>query len=148
MQTDDQGKPLTKGDYVLATKYEDGDPGDPWAVGFYLEPGPPSLDKPRFRVSHADGSIIYGPNGFRRIRRQLRGDVGDWLVKNNAALKQSPPGTVNLWTMLTTTAFKDDSESQSGGGGAPEQKARSCDACGREAPPDTGDVCPYCDARI
>jgi hypothetical protein len=121
-QVDDLGKPLTKGDYVLATKYSDGDPGDPWAVGFYLEPGPPSADRPRFRVAHGDGSIIYGPNGFRRIRRGLRDDVGDWLVKNSAALERSPPGTANLWTMLTAAAFQDDSENETGGGGAAEQK--------------------------
>lgn len=115
MQADDQGRPLTKGDYVLATKYVDGDPGDPWAVGFYLEPGPPSLDKPRYRVSHADGSIIYGANGFRRIRRGLRQDVGEWLVKNCAALEHSPPGSVNLWMMLTADAFQNDAENISGG---------------------------------
>lgn len=117
MQTDDQGRPLSKGDYVLATKYEDGDPGDAWAVGFYSEPGPPSLDRPRYRVTHADGSIIYGPNGFRRIRRGLRADVGAWLIKNADALQRSPPGSINLWTMLTARAFVDDSENQSGSGG-------------------------------
>ena len=100
MQRDDQGEPLIKGDYVLATKYDDGDPGDPWAVGYYLEPGPPSLDKPRYRVSHADGRIIYGPNGFRRIRRGLRPDVGAWLMHNSAALEASPPGTVNLGDII------------------------------------------------
>jgi hypothetical protein len=115
MQADDQGRPLTKGDYVLATKFEDGDPGDPWAVGFYLEPGPPSGDKPRYRVSHGDGAIIYGPNGFRRIRRGLRSDVGEWLIKNCDALERSPPGTLNLWTMLTAAAFQDDSEAPTGG---------------------------------
>lgn len=117
MQTDDQGKPLTKGDYVLATKYADGDPGDPWAVAFYLEPGPDALDKPRYRVSHADGTLIYGPNGFRRCRRGLRADVGDWLLKNAKSLEASPPGTVNLWNMLTAQAFEDASENESGGAG-------------------------------
>ena len=117
MQMDDQGKPLAKGDYVLATKYDDGDPGDPWAVGFYLESGPLSLDRPRYRVSHEDGSIIYGPNGFRRIRRGLRSEVGEWLVKNAEILARSPPGTVNLWNMLTASAFEDNSEKPTGVGG-------------------------------
>jgi hypothetical protein len=28
---------MTKGDYVLATKWSDADPGDHWCVGFYDE---------------------------------------------------------------------------------------------------------------
>lgn len=122
MQTDDQGKLLTKGDYVLATKYDDGDPGDPWAIGFYSEPGPPAGDRARYRVTLADGSILYGPNGFRRVRRGLREDVGRWLLESATALERSPPGTVNLWTMLTTTAFHDDSENTAGAADSDEQK--------------------------
>jgi hypothetical protein len=122
VQTDDQNKPLAKGDYVLATKYADGDPGDPWAVGFYSEPGPPSGDMLRYRVVHADERIIYGPNGFRRIRRGLRADVGAWLIENSDALERSPPGTVNLWTMLTAQAFDDDADRSAGGGGADDEQ--------------------------
>lgn len=125
MQYDDQGKPLTRGDYVLATKYDDGDPGDPWAVGFYLEPGPPSVDKPRYRVGHADGTIIYGPNGFRRIRSGLREDVGHWLMQNSKALERSPPGTVNLWTMLQPSAFDVAADRPSGGAGDEHGQCRT-----------------------
>lgn len=88
------------GDYVLATKYADGDPGDPWALGFYdgIRYGD------RHMVKDAAGNQIRH-NGFRRVAR-IRQDVGRWLLEVAARqLERSPPGTVNLWTMLTDQAF-------------------------------------------
>lgn len=94
------------GDYVLATKYDDGDPGDMWAVGWYdgiLD------DKERHYIKDNDGNQIRG-NGFRRVAR-IRKDVGHWLLGVAAkSLERCPPGTVNLWTMLTPAAFEVDSE--------------------------------------
>lgn len=101
---------LKIGDYVLATKWHDGDPGDPWAVGFYAGELDMGNDRsaikvePRHRVNLSDGTSIR-PNGFRRVAR-IRKDVGTWLL--NVAAKQlesCPPGTVNLWTMLSPSAF-------------------------------------------
>jgi hypothetical protein len=98
------------GDYVLATKWSDGDPGDPWALGFYageLEMGNDRCEikmAPRHLVNNSAGQSIR-PGGYRRVAR-IRKDVGAWLL--NVAAKQlemSPPGTVNLWTMLTPDAF-------------------------------------------
>lgn len=98
------------GDYVLATKYSDGDPGDPWALGFYAGELGVGNDReqikvaPRHLVNDSNGSSIR-PGGYRRVAR-IRKDVGAWLL--NVAAKQlelSPPGTVNLWTMLTPAAF-------------------------------------------
>lgn len=98
------------GDYVLATKYSDGDPGDPWALGFYageLDMGNTRCDikvAPRYLVNNSVGLSIR-PGGYRRVAR-IRKDVGAWLL--NVAAKQleaSPPGVVNLWTMLTPAAF-------------------------------------------
>ncbi len=106
-------KPLALGDYVLATKYSDGDPGDAWALGFYageLDMGNDRCDikvAPRYMVKDSAGNNIRG-NGYRRVAR-IRPDVGNWLL--NVAAKQleaSPPGTVNLWTMLTPAAFDDE----------------------------------------
>lgn len=98
------------GDYVLATKYSDGDPGDAWALGFFAGELHMGNDReqikvePRYLVNDGHGKTIR-PNGYRRVAR-VRKDVGAWLL--NVAAKQleaSPPGTVNLWTMLTPSAF-------------------------------------------
>lgn len=97
---------LPRGTYVLATKYNDGDPGDAWGVGYYLESFRLSFDGPvRHRVIGNDGKYLYGPKGFVKMRAGLQPDVGDWLVDNSEALERSPPGTINLWTMLTDQAF-------------------------------------------
>ncbi len=105
-------KPLAIGDYVLATKYSDGDPGDAWALGFYageLDMGNDSSHikmEPRYMVKDGAGKNIRG-NGYRRVER-IRDDVGRWMLHVAAKqLEQSPPGTVNLWTMLTPAAFED-----------------------------------------
>ena len=91
------------GDYVLATKWNDGDPGDPWAIGIYA--GIHSRgETQRHMVNNADGSTIR-PNGFRKCH-PIRKDVGRWLLTVAAdELERSKPCTVNLWTMLTPAAF-------------------------------------------
>jgi len=106
--TDDE--PPDLGDYVLATKYSDGDPGDAWALGFYageLDMGNDRCEikvAPRYMVKDGAGNNIRW-NGYRRVAR-IRKDVGAWLLNVAAKqLEQSPPGTVNLWTMLTPAAF-------------------------------------------
>ena len=98
------------GDYVLATKYGDGDPGDAWALGFYAGELDMGNDReqikvaPRYLVNDSSGKTIR-PNGYRRVER-VRKDVGAWLLNVAAKqLEQSPPGTVNMWTMLTPVAF-------------------------------------------
>lgn len=103
------------GDYVLATKYSDGDPGDPWALGFYAGELNVGNDRetvkvaPRYLVNDSAGHSIR-PGGFRRVAR-IRKDVGHWLLTIAAKqLENSPPGTVNLWTMLTPRAFAIDDE--------------------------------------
>jgi hypothetical protein len=59
-------KGLQVGDYVFATKWHDGDPCDPHAVGFISK-----IDAERGRVivSDAEGNVIYGHNGFRRAKK-------------------------------------------------------------------------------
>lgn len=91
---------MKPGDYVLATKYADGDPGDMWALGFYE-----GERNGRYYVADSMGKTIR-PNGFRRVAR-IRKDVGRWMLAIAAKqLEQCPPGTVNLWTMLTPAAFE------------------------------------------
>lgn len=98
---------MQPGTYVLATKYDDGDPGDAWAVGLYLESFCLEMGAvPRHRVIGNDGLYLYGPKGFKRIRAGITPDVGLWLIENAEALEKSPPGSINLWGMLTDLAFE------------------------------------------
>lgn len=89
------------GGYVLATKWHD---GDPWALGFYAGLDMRLPSSPRHMVHDSAGNNIRA-GGYRRVAR-VRKDVGAWLLNVAAKqLEQSPPGTVNLWTMLTPAAF-------------------------------------------
>ena len=81
------------GDYVLATKYDDGDPGDPWAVGFYGGLN----DGDRHGVKDEAGLWIYGGNRFRRVGR-VTAEIGNWLM-SNAELLERAPSKINLWGM-------------------------------------------------
>lgn len=91
------------GTYVLATKYADGDPGDPWALGFCHGMTP---DGERHIIVDSEGNAIR--SGFKHMRGPLHQDVGRWLWENRAALEKSPPGTVSLWGLLTDAAFGPD----------------------------------------
>jgi hypothetical protein len=115
---------MPKGSYVLGTKYSDGDPGDAWGVGYYLESFRLSPDgDQRHRIVGNDGSYLYGPKGFKVIRSGLSPDVGRWLVENAAALERSPPGSVNLWLMLTDLAFSVRDDAATGSAGLPNSDA-------------------------
>jgi hypothetical protein len=89
------------GDYVLGTKYSDGDPGDPWAVGFYdgIQYGD------RHMVKDSAGKQIRA-GGFRAVVR-IPYAVGAWLLANARVLESSPPGAVDLQKMVRT-AFNAD----------------------------------------
>lgn len=75
--------PLTKtlqiGDYVLATKYQDGDPNDHWVVGFY-DGTLPKTTGDRYMVKDADGNQ-FRSNGFRRVKR-ISKERGGWILAN------------------------------------------------------------------
>lgn len=92
--TKDTMTPIEKGAYVLATKWSDGDPGDPWGVGFY---DGHRLDR-HFIVDNDGKQIRHG--GFLRVGR-ITPETGRWLMENAAVLEASPPGSVNLWGMIT-----------------------------------------------
>lgn len=80
------------GDYVLATKYRDGDPGDPWALGFYA--GVAFGD--RHLVKDSNGDQIRA-GGYQRVGR-LTPEIGNWLYANRVLLEQAP-SKINLWGM-------------------------------------------------
>ena len=65
------------GDYVLATKYDDGDPGDQYATGFYVGSFA-NGSSIRHLVADSDGGL-YRYNGFRRIEK-IKPDEGNWMV--------------------------------------------------------------------
>jgi len=65
------------GTYVLATKYDDGDPGDQYAVGFYDGCYDHHGDA-RFLVRDNEGKP-FRANGFRRCE-QITDEEGRWLI--------------------------------------------------------------------
>ena len=82
---------LTPGDYVLATKWRDGDPGDQWAVGFFagmLE----KVGEDRYMVSDEDGRQFRG-NGFRRVEK-ISSERGRWLLEHKQLIDD---GCRSLW---------------------------------------------------
>ena len=85
---------MSKGDYVLATKYSDGDPADQWCVGYYIGPAPHD----RHYVGDATGGP--GPNGFRfsgfRCVDLIDQQLGEWFVRNAVELEKVPAGSINL----------------------------------------------------
>ncbi|MFA5606795.1 MAG: hypothetical protein WDA07_06360 [Leucobacter sp.] len=97
---------IQKGDYVLATKWSDGDPGDHWGVGFYDR----CDERGRHYVKDGNGTQIRA-NGFRRVGK-ITPEFGRWLLSAAAVLEASPPGTVNLWTMLADRARGEDAEAR------------------------------------
>jgi hypothetical protein len=62
-------KEIKVGDYVVATKYSDGDSKDHWCIGFYngrmLDYGE---ERPRYDVVDGEGVSFRG-NGFRRVKK-------------------------------------------------------------------------------
>ena len=84
---------ISKGDYVLATKYRDGDPSDQFCIGFYDR----SFDHcatDRHLVIDSEGKQ-FRLNGFRRVARvgQRR---GEWMVKHLAFI-ESMSAQFSVW---------------------------------------------------
>jgi len=63
------------GDYVLATKYDDGDPRDHFVIGFYDRE-----ENGRHYIKDSNGNQMRG-NGFRRVER-VTSEVGVWILEN------------------------------------------------------------------
>lgn len=81
---------LQKGDYVLVTKYSDGDPYDHWFVGFYSH-----TTGDRHHVTDGQGQMPR-QNGFRRIQK-IDEPIGRWFVENKDDIKGM---TTNIWDLL------------------------------------------------
>lgn len=87
---------LAEGDYVLATKYTDGDPQDHWCVGFYAGITAPHYDPPRFDVVDGDGKQFRG-NGFRRVEK-IAPERGAWMLQHARDIELSG---LSVWHFAT-----------------------------------------------
>lgn len=87
---------LVVGDYVLATKFGDGDPQDHWAIGFYAGVTAPHYDPPRFDVVDNEGRQFRG-NGFRRVEKITR-ERGEWMLKHARLIELS---SKSVWYFAT-----------------------------------------------
>ena len=87
---------LELGDYVLATKYSDGDPQDQWAIGFYAGVTAPHYNPRRFDVVDNEGRNVRG-NGFRRVEKISR-ERGEWILRHAKEIEQSG---LSMWNFAT-----------------------------------------------
>lgn len=89
-----------KGDYVLATKYNDGDPRDHFCVGFYdcaiKYPG-----SVRYHIAEGNGKR-FRHNGFRRIEKISR-EVGQYILDNLDRIEISDR---SVWWWLNRAKLK------------------------------------------
>ena len=74
------------GDYVVATVWSDGDPQDPWCVGFYVTTRP-SNGGIKYLVEDAAGKL-FRTDGFRRVKR-ISFELGNFLVNNKEQIEES-----------------------------------------------------------
>lgn len=88
----DLSRPYILGDYVLATKYENGRASDPWVLGFYAGGTPGG----RWFKIVDDNLQPLNQEGFQRMER-VHPEVGATLLKEVAALRATPG--LDIWKM-------------------------------------------------
>jgi len=76
-------KNFKKGDYVIATKYEDGDPKDHFAVGFFDS----MTWHNRYNIVTSEGELFRG-NGFRKAKK-ISQEIGTKIIANFKDIEQS-----------------------------------------------------------
>ena len=84
-----------KGDYVLATKWIDGDPQDQWGVGFYRETFSNDITT-RHTIDDSQERSLRS-NGFRQIQR-ISPELGKWLLDNKSDIEI---GGKSLWDIVS-----------------------------------------------
>ena len=92
---------IEHGDYVVATKWSDGDLGDQYCVGFYDKA---ILDGDRHLVLDAPEGNQFRNNGFRRVQK-ITHDQGVFIIKAFQKFddrKCVPPDveTWNIWSIV------------------------------------------------
>lgn len=83
---------LEVGDYVVATKYHDGDPGDHFAVGFIAA----AVGLPDRHLVVDSVGQPFRANGFRRARR-ITAETGATLVAMISAIES---GGRSVWDIV------------------------------------------------
>ena len=86
-------KTIENGDYVLATKYSDGDPLDQWCIGFYDK----TIEGPGGGIRHLvvdSNGAQFRHNGFRRVKK-IRADVGASMLDKINYIQSS---SRSLWS--------------------------------------------------
>ena len=81
---------MNKGDYVLATKYSDGDAGDSYCVGFY-DGSFDHFGQTRHLVVDSEGKQ-FRHNGHRRCE-PITADEGRWLIEHFSDFKMFETAT-------------------------------------------------------
>jgi hypothetical protein len=81
---------LIKSDYVLATKWSDGDPQDHWCVGYFSH-----MLGDRYIVVDNEGKP-FRANGFRKAQ-VIAKERGRWLLKNARDIETTDLGLWDYW---------------------------------------------------
>jgi hypothetical protein len=84
---------IKKGDYVVATKYRDGDPGDQFCIGFYDSSFNDGVGVRHMVVDN--GGKQFRRNGFRRIAK-VGARRGTWMA-NHVALFEKMMDRYSVW---------------------------------------------------
>ena len=88
-----------KGDYVLATKYSDGDPRDHFAVGYFRD----MTWHNRFNVVDDNGKL-FRHNGFRRIEKVPK-ELGLTIINEMENIEK---GGIGVWDYLEIVKDRDN----------------------------------------
>ena len=93
------------GDYVLATKYIDGDPCDQWCIGFVSEHWP---NKKRWLVRDSEGNN-FRHNGFRRAET-ITAEAGEGILR----LMQAGAQPDSMWRLRDAVVADIDTTAKGG----------------------------------
>jgi hypothetical protein len=78
------------GDYVLATKWQDGNSKDHWHVGYFSKE-----DQGRYFVNDSNGKCVR-PSGFRKCQK-IHPAIGAYLIENSDAISSIK---LDLWEYI------------------------------------------------
>lgn len=82
---------IKKGDFVIATKYSDGDPNDHFAVGYFQDMN----SNNRFNIVDENGKLFRG-NGFRKAKKVSK-ILGNKIIENIKSIEQS---NTSVWKFV------------------------------------------------